>query len=93
MFGYFEALARLAANASPIEQGVVIFLLTATWLFLRQWRQASQKSVLQVAQLWVYPIKSCAGVQLTAAACERGGLQWDRAFAIIKPDGEVLSQV
>ena len=45
-----------------------------------------------IKELWIYPVKSCAGVQLSAARMQRGGLQWDREFAVMKPDGEVLTQ-
>lgn len=49
-----------------------------------------------IKELWTYPIKSCAGVKLESARMHRGGLQWDREFAIIdmreETSGQVLSQ-
>eukprot|EP01051_Picozoa_sp_SAG22_P007781 SAG22_NODE_560_length_9102_cov_54.310785_8_plen_251_part_00 len=73
----------------------------ALWLLLRKWRQASNRPVVEVAELrpvvevaelWTYPIKSCAGIQLPVAAVGRAWLQWDRCFAIATPDGQVRSQ-
>lgn len=48
----------------------------------------------QVAGLWCYPIKSCAGVSLEAAAVARTGLQGDRRWALVDADraGRFLSQ-
>ena len=47
---------------------------------------------LRVSELWVYPIKSCGGIQVATAEMHRGGLRWDREFAVVNAAGEVLSQ-
>lgn len=47
---------------------------------------------MQVAQLWVYPIKSCRGVALTAATVTPTGLERDRAYMIVDTEGKFLTQ-
>ena len=61
-------------------------------LFSLLMRHFRGPSVIKVAQLWVYPIKSCGAVRVEESLVHRGGLQWDREFAIINASGEVLSQ-
>lgn len=45
-----------------------------------------------IAQLWVYPIKSCAGVSLTQAELTDDGLLFDRAWMVVDAHGDFLSQ-
>jgi len=47
---------------------------------------------LSIEQLWVYPIKSCAGVRLANAELLPTGLQWDRTWMVVDQRGEFLSQ-
>jgi uncharacterized protein YcbX len=86
-------LVRIAATSEGWQMMVLYALLIALWWYLRRCRRSADLTMpIQIAELWVYPVKSCAGVQLPTAAIERGGLQWDRQFAIVTPDGEVCSQ-
>jgi uncharacterized protein YcbX len=77
--------AALALAGGLAAAVLLLLLLAVLW-----WRRAS--GPVAIAELWVYPIKSCAGVRMDAALMQRGGLQWDREFAVMKPDGEVLTQ-
>jgi hypothetical protein len=45
-----------------------------------------------IEQLWVYPIKSCAGIQLTEAELTDTGLLYDRAWMVVDSEGEFVSQ-
>ena len=45
-----------------------------------------------IAQLWVYPIKSCAGILSTQAELTHTGLAWDRAFMLVDAQGEMVTQ-
>ncbi|KJS72835.1 MAG: MOSC N-terminal beta barrel domain-containing protein [Serpentinimonas sp.] len=47
---------------------------------------------LSIEQLWVYPVKSCAGVRLAQAELLPTGLQWDRTWMVVDQRGEFLSQ-
>ena len=47
---------------------------------------------LTIEQLWVYPIKSCAGVRLAQAELLPTGLLWDRTWMVVDQRGEFLSQ-
>eukprot|EP01047_Picozoa_sp_COSAG01_P077636 COSAG01_NODE_14054_length_1502_cov_0.859587_1_plen_399_part_00 len=76
--------------SGAVEVVVLLLCIAACWWWWN-WRGLRSGPVV-VAELWVYPIKSCAGVRMESALMLRGGLQWDREFAVIKPDGEVLTQ-
>lgn len=45
-----------------------------------------------VEQILVYPVKSCRGIAVPRARLLRGGLEHDRAFALVGDDGRALSQ-
>jgi len=46
----------------------------------------------KVGSLWIYPLKSFPGISVdTAVLLPRGGLQWDRAWALFDADGRVFN--
>ncbi len=45
-----------------------------------------------IDQLWVYPVKSCAGVALEAAELTATGLRHDRAWMVVDRCGAFVSQ-
>lgn len=45
-----------------------------------------------IAALYVYPVKSCAGVQLQEAVMLETGLEFDRAWMVVDDKGEALTQ-
>lgn len=45
-----------------------------------------------IAQLWVYPIKSCAGVSLTQVELTDDGLLFDRSWMVVDEHGDFVSQ-
>ncbi len=47
---------------------------------------------LQIEQLWIYPIKSCAGIRVEQAELQAAGLEWDRAWMVIDEQGDFVSQ-
>ena len=47
---------------------------------------------MRVAELSIYPVKSCRGVQLDDAAVEPWGLAGDRRWMFVDPDGVFVSQ-
>jgi uncharacterized protein len=46
----------------------------------------------RIDQLWVYPVKSCAGVALDQALLTPTGLEWDRAWMVVDAQGEFVTQ-
>ncbi len=46
----------------------------------------------QIAQLMIYPVKSCAGVAVQQAVLLETGLQWDRHWMVVDADGLFVSQ-
>jgi len=46
----------------------------------------------RIARLFVYPVKSCAGVELTQALLTETGLDLDRAWMVVDGQGEFVSQ-
>jgi uncharacterized protein len=47
---------------------------------------------LSLEQLWIYPVKSCAGVRLPRVELLATGLRWDRAWMVVDGFGEFVSQ-
>jgi len=48
--------------------------------------------VVTLAGLFVYPVKSCRGIGLDAATLTDAGLERDREWMIVTPDGRFLTQ-
>lgn len=46
----------------------------------------------RIARLFVYPVKSCAGVELTEALLTEAGLDLDRAWMVVDAQGRFVSQ-
>jgi uncharacterized protein YcbX len=42
--------------------------------------------------LFVYPVKSCAGIEVQEAVLTETGLEWDRAWMVVDDQGEFVSQ-
>lgn len=47
---------------------------------------------LAIEQLWIFPIKSCAGIRLSSVELLETGLEWDRTWMVVDADGEFVSQ-
>lgn len=45
-----------------------------------------------IEELWVYPVKSCAGVRLPEAELSDTGLTYDRAWMVVDEQGEFVTQ-
>ena len=46
----------------------------------------------RIAQLWIYPVKSCAPVALDRAVLTDQGLEYDRSWMVVDEHGEFFSQ-
>lgn len=46
----------------------------------------------RIARLFVYPVKSCAGVEVTESVLTASGLDLDRAWMVVDSQGEFVSQ-
>ena len=45
----------------------------------------------RIDQLWIYPVKSCAGLSLAEAELTETGLAYDRSWMVVDADGAVLA--
>ena len=45
-----------------------------------------------IARLFVYPVKSCAGIEVPAARLTETGLEWDRAWMVVDAQGCFVTQ-
>ena len=45
-----------------------------------------------ISRLFIYPVKSCAGVELQESLLIETGLEFDRAWMVVDEEGEFLSQ-
>ncbi len=46
----------------------------------------------QIAQLMIYPVKSCAGIAVQESVLLHTGLQWDRHWMVVDAEGLFVSQ-
>jgi uncharacterized protein len=46
----------------------------------------------RIDQLWIYPVKSCAGIALPAVELTPTGLRWDRHWMVVDAEGGFVSQ-
>ena len=53
---------------------------------------ASTDFSARISRLFVYPVKSCAGVELTEAVLTPAGLDLDRAWMVVDAQGEFVTQ-
>ncbi|XP_026978030.1 mitochondrial amidoxime reducing component 2 [Sagmatias obliquidens] len=99
-----SALARLGLSAPqprPRWLGVAALGLAAVALGAVAWRRARPRrrrrlqQVGTVAELWIYPVKSCKGVSVKAAECTALGLRSghlrDRFWLVIKEGGHMVT--
>ena len=45
-----------------------------------------------LSEIWVYPVKSCAGISVRQSALTETGLEWDRTWMVVDAQGEMVSQ-
>ena len=45
-----------------------------------------------LSEIWVYPVKSCAGVSLRQSLLTEAGLEWDRCWMVVDAQGHMVSQ-
>lgn len=45
-----------------------------------------------LSELWIYPVKSLRGIALTSAVLDPRGLQFDRHWMVVDPEGSFLTQ-
>jgi uncharacterized protein YcbX len=50
------------------------------------------KDMLQLSEIWVYPVKSLGGIQLQESKVTDRGLELDRRWLLVDDDGRFLSQ-
>ncbi len=48
--------------------------------------------MISISQLAIYPVKSCAQINVTSAVIDSFGLQWDRRWMLVNEKGKFLSQ-
>ena len=53
---------------------------------------ASSQFQARIARLFAYPVKSCAGVELTESVLTDTGLDLDRAWMVVDADGQGVTQ-
>ena len=58
---------------------------------LSVWKQLRTKPV-SIAELWIYPIKSCKGIKVDQAKVTSRGFELDRMFMVVDSNGKFVSQ-
>lgn len=52
----------------------------------------SEPLPLTLEEIWIYPVKSCAGIRLHSVELLPEGLEWDRTWMVVDARGEFVSQ-
>ena len=47
---------------------------------------------MKITELYIYPVKSLAGISLSASELKHAGLEFDRQWMVVKPDGTFMTQ-
>ena len=47
---------------------------------------------MKISRLFIYPVKSCAGIEVDALSFDRNGPVGDRRFVIASPEGDFITQ-
>ena len=50
------------------------------------------KQNIQVSELFIYPVKSFAGIQLKSSEVDSMGLKYDRRWMLVSPKGDFMTQ-
>ena len=53
---------------------------------------SKKDEVVEVEELWVYPVKSCKGIKLKKANITKFGFQYDREFMLVDTNNKFTSQ-
>jgi uncharacterized protein YcbX len=53
---------------------------------------ATEEVSARIESIWVYPVKSCAGIRLTESEVTIDGLLWDRNWMVVDRNGEAITQ-
>jgi hypothetical protein len=68
---------------SPLVMGVITAVTAAVaWILWKLGFNAKHETAI-VSELWIYPIKSCRGVQVRHAEIDSRGFKYDRNFMIV----------
>lgn len=73
----------LMVAATVLAAGLVGWVLGWRWWQRRSSAAAGGPADWEVSELWVYPIKSCAGIPLQEAAFDAHGFELDRRWMLV----------
>ncbi|KAL9953905.1 hypothetical protein ACROYT_G041378 [Oculina patagonica] len=80
--------SRLWAISLPLSMPVLAF----AYYWWKQ-RQINYEQVGYVSGLFIYPVKSCAGISLETANCLTAGIQFDRHWVVVDQDDKFITSV
>jgi uncharacterized protein YcbX len=69
-----------------------VFLLSFFFLLWQKQKSGKNKVRAVVKELWIYPIKSCRGIQLSKAEFSLNGFAYDRMFMVTNQKNRFISQ-
>jgi uncharacterized protein len=76
--------------------GILSFSTVAIVSLLQNRRKrrnpSAEEKIIKVTEIWIYPIKSCGGIQLPSCKVTKRGFQYDRMLMVVDKDGKFISQ-
>ena len=62
------------------------------YFFFASKLKTNSKNLVSISKLWIYPIKSCMGIQLEKSTVNSRGLLYDRMFMLIDGNNDFVTQ-
>lgn len=90
-----EALSRSSSQWTSFGVLALILAAIALWLkmFTRPMKTPAQRNAVRITALYIYPVKSLAGIALQKVTLDRLGFQWDRRWMLVSSaTGRMVSQ-
>ena len=78
------------ADWAPLALSILLVIIAR--VAVRRWLLAPKQSRLRVEALYVYPVKSCAGIKSKQLQLGRRGFVDDRHWIVVDADGTFQSQ-
>ena len=73
-----------------MNPAINFFLVVGLWEFLRYSKR--RRKEYEVSRLFIYPIKSCQGIEVEQAEIARTGFKYDRVFVLVDDQNNFISQ-
>ncbi|GAB5029618.1 mosc domain protein [Nannochloropsis oceanica] len=83
---------RVLAAAATCATGILLYVTYKGWLAICKKEEEKEEEIGKVISLYVYPVKSCKGIEVQASLVEARGLMLDRLWMVTTSTGTFRTQ-